>query len=106
MIDREKIKHLALLSKLKLDSEQEVEKLYLDLKNILTYVDKIKSLNFSDEDLILNLKEKIEPREDEVIISGENYLLDNQESQILIKKNFPELKDNYLKVPKILEKDE
>ncbi len=92
MIDREKIKHLAILARLTL-SEEEIEKLANHLERILKYVDKINELNLEKESPLFSLLEAQELREDQI---QQNL---NSES---IKNNFPERNGDYLKVPKIL----
>lgn len=91
MIDKEKIKHLALLARLNL-SEEEIERLTSHLKRILEYVEKINELNLDNEPLI-NLMEKQDLREDEV---------EESENKNKIINNFPQKDGNYLRVPKIL----
>lgn len=93
MIDKEKIKHLAHLSRLTLN-EKEIEKLSQDLKKILDYVEKIKKINLENVEPLINITENLEMREDKEI---------PQDSKDIIS-NFPEKENNYLKVPKILEK--
>jgi len=92
MIDQEKVKHLALLARLKL-SEAELEKLTSDLEKILNYVRKIEEINLEEYDPLINLLEAQRLREDEVSSSS---------SIDLIKQNFPEEDNGYLRVPKIL----
>lgn len=93
MINKEKIYHLAKLARLKL-TEDEVQNLTQDLNKILAYVEKINELKLDDFYPLINILEKLPFRKDE---TKEN---DNQ----VIIKNFPEKENNYLKVPKILEK--
>lgn len=93
MIDKERIKHLAKLAKLKL-SEEEVDKLTEDLKNILNYVEKINELELEEIEPLINLLEGLELREDQKANFNSSE----------IANQFPEKENNYLKVPKILEK--
>lgn len=93
MISKEKIYHLAKLARLKL-TEDELQRLTQDLSKILAYVEKINELNLENFSPLTNILEKLPFRKDEAKES------DNQE----IIKNFPEKENNYLKVPKILEK--
>ncbi len=94
MITREQIIHLAKLARLKLNDE-EIEKLREDLSKILNYVEKINELKLEDIEPLINIIEELKTREDEPAKS---------ESNQLIIENFPEKEDNYLKVPKIIEK--
>lgn len=96
MIDREKIKYLAKLAYLDLNDD-EIDSLTLDISKILSYVSKIDELKFLSElESMTNVIEKIELREDEISMIDFSY------EQII--KNFPEKENNYLKVPKILDK--
>ncbi|MER3406855.1 MAG: Asp-tRNA(Asn)/Glu-tRNA(Gln) amidotransferase GatCAB subunit C [Patescibacteria group bacterium] len=92
MIDKEKVKHLALLARLTLNDE-EIEALTKDLNNILNYVEKINELNLEGLEPLYNLLEELPLREDKIFES---------ENRSDIIKNFPEKDNNYLKVPKIL----
>jgi aspartyl-tRNA(Asn)/glutamyl-tRNA(Gln) amidotransferase subunit C len=94
MITKNQIEHLAKLARLKL-SEVEVENLSKDLTEILTYVEKINEINLENVEPLTNILEKLDLREDN------HRLTDNS----LIIENFPEKEDDYLKVPKILEKE-
>jgi aspartyl-tRNA(Asn)/glutamyl-tRNA(Gln) amidotransferase subunit C len=93
MITKEQIEHLAKLARLKL-SEDEIEKLSQDLTKILAYVEKINELNLENIEPLTNILEKLDLREDEP---------ESKDNSAIIN-NFPEKEDNYLKVPKILEK--
>lgn len=94
MITKEQIEHLAKLAKLKLD-EKEVSKLTADLTKILNYVEKINELELRDLEPMISILEKLELRNDEVVYPRQVPEIINQ---------FPERENNYLKVPKILEK--
>lgn len=94
MITKEQIEHLAKLAKLKLD-EKEVSKLTADLTKILNYVEKINELELRDLEPMISILEKLELRNDEVVYPHQVQEIINQ---------FPERENNYLKVPKILEK--
>jgi len=93
MIAKNQIEHLAKLARLKL-SEDEIEKLSQDLSKILAYVEKINELNLENVEPLTNILEKLDLREDEP---------ESKDNSTIIS-NFPEKEDNYLKVPKILEK--
>lgn len=94
MITKEQIEHLAKLAKLKLD-EKEVSKLTADLTKILNYVEKINELELRDLEPMISILEKLELRNDEMVYPHQVQEIINQ---------FPERENNYLKVPKILEK--
>jgi aspartyl-tRNA(Asn)/glutamyl-tRNA(Gln) amidotransferase subunit C len=97
LINKEKLKHLAELAKIDL-SEEELEKFLEDLNNILNYVDEIKDLNLDQfEPMIGGVVQKLELREDEVEI-------ENDETKTLIIDQFPDKKENYLKISKIIKK--
>lgn len=96
MIDKEKIKYLAKLAYVDLE-ENEIDSLTSDLNKILSYVSKIDELKFLSElEPMTNIVGQIDLRDDETKINDFSY------EQII--KNFPEREDNYLKVPKILDK--
>jgi aspartyl-tRNA(Asn)/glutamyl-tRNA(Gln) amidotransferase subunit C len=97
LINKEKLKHLAELAKIDL-SEEELEKFLEDLNNILNYVDEIKDLNLDQfEPTVGGAVQKLELREDETEI-------ENDETKTLIIDQFPDKKENYLKISKIIKK--
>lgn len=97
LINKEKLKHLAELAKIDL-SEEELEKFLEDLNNILNYVDEIKDLNLDQfKPMLGGVVQKLELREDEVEI-------ENDETKTLIIDQFPDKKENYLKISKIIKK--
>jgi aspartyl-tRNA(Asn)/glutamyl-tRNA(Gln) amidotransferase subunit C len=96
MLSREQIEHLAKLARLKLN-EEEIKSLTEDLNKILNYVKKIEELNLENIEPSTSIIEKLDLREDEVKEK-------NQEEREKIIDNFPQKENNYLKVPKILEK--
>ncbi len=93
MITQKEIEHLAKLARLKL-KEKEIPKLTQDLNKILAYVEKINELSLEKLQPLINILENLDLRRDE----PQKFF--PQE----IINNFPEREDNYLKVPKILEK--
>lgn len=99
MITKDQVKHLAELAKLNLD-EKEIESLTQDLNKILNYVEKINELDLSNVEPLVSILEKLNLRDDKVFESDSL----EPNSLNLIKENFPQKQDNYLKVPKILEK--
>jgi len=97
MITKEQLKHLAKLAKIDFD-ENELEKFFEDIKKILEYVNEIQELNLDDyEPMIGGPVQKIYLREDIKKITPES-------TKEKIIELFPDKKDNFLKVPKILEK--
>jgi aspartyl-tRNA(Asn)/glutamyl-tRNA(Gln) amidotransferase subunit C len=96
MITKEQIEHLAKLARLKLN-EEEIKSLTEDLNKILNYVKKIEELNLNNFETLTNIIEKLELRNDEPLDN-------NKEEREKILANFPRKENNYLKVPKILEK--
>ncbi|GIW67136.1 MAG: hypothetical protein KatS3mg096_004 [Candidatus Parcubacteria bacterium] len=123
MITKEQILHLANLARLKL-SDEEIEKLVQDLTKILNYVEKINELDLKNIEPMINIIEKLEPREDDggdetygkdtsvsshssVSVSDYSDSFDRFASVSApsnIINQFPQKENNYLKVPKILEK--
>jgi aspartyl-tRNA(Asn)/glutamyl-tRNA(Gln) amidotransferase subunit C len=93
----EQIEKIAELARIKLD-EQEKKELAKSLNEIIEYVNKINDLNLDDFYPLFSLLENLPLREDK------NLQIQNSEEIELIMKNFPELEDRYLKVPKILDK--
>lgn len=107
MIDKKDIIHLAKLAKLKL-TDTEIEELEKDLSKILKYIEKIDELDLKDIEPMSNLISKLETRED-IELNLENDKKSDLKNVLgLIRKriieNFSDKEDNYLKVPKIIEK--
>jgi len=101
MITKEKILHLAQLARLRLN-EEEIQKLTEDLNKILNYVEKIQELNLKETDPLINIIDRLPFREDKIL--DENDIKKIEEIREKIIENFPQKENNYLKVPKILEK--
>ncbi|MGC8981589.1 MAG: Asp-tRNA(Asn)/Glu-tRNA(Gln) amidotransferase subunit GatC [Minisyncoccia bacterium] len=98
MITKEQLKHLAELAKIEF-TEKELEKFLVDLNKILDYIDEIQKLNLLKyEPLRSGILQKLDLRDDE----KEEDILDREEREEKIINQFPEKKENYLKVPKIL----
>jgi aspartyl-tRNA(Asn)/glutamyl-tRNA(Gln) amidotransferase subunit C len=91
--DKEKIENLIKLARLEL-TEEEKEKFSNDLNKILSYVEKIQSLDLDVEPLISSGLWMNDFREDEVFL--------DQEIVEKIIENFPDKEGRYLKVPKVL----
>jgi len=92
-VDKETVKYIAKLSKLKL-SEEEEQKFTLELNTILGYMEKLNSIDTSDvEPLSYPIDGMNVFREDEIKKSVER-------DEVL--KNAPSKTDEYFKVPKIL----
>ncbi|MFZ5559866.1 MAG: Asp-tRNA(Asn)/Glu-tRNA(Gln) amidotransferase subunit GatC [Patescibacteria group bacterium] len=96
MISKEQVEHVAKLARIEL-TEKEKEKFAGELSSILDYVDKLSQVDTSKVEPVSQVTglERI-MREDE--IRKEKLDIHNK----LIKKA-PAKKDNYFKVPKILE---
>ena len=96
MISKEQIEHIAKLARMKL-TEKEEEKFANDISSILNYIDKLNKVdteNIKPIQQITGLEtvvRKDEGREKNFEIAGK--ILDQA----------PDSKDNYFKVPKILE---
>jgi aspartyl-tRNA(Asn)/glutamyl-tRNA(Gln) amidotransferase subunit C len=91
--DKEKIENLIKLARLEL-TEEEKERFSNDLNKILSYVEKIQSLDLDVEPLISSGLWMNDFREDEVFL--------DQEIVEKIIENFPDKEGRYLKVPKVL----
>jgi aspartyl-tRNA(Asn)/glutamyl-tRNA(Gln) amidotransferase subunit C len=91
--DKEKIENLIKLARLEL-TEEEKEKFSNDLNKILSYVEKIQSLDLDVEPLISSGLWMNDFREDEIFL--------DQEIVEKIIENFPDKEGRYLKVPKVL----
>jgi aspartyl-tRNA(Asn)/glutamyl-tRNA(Gln) amidotransferase subunit C len=91
--DKEKIENLIKLARLEL-TEEEKEKFSNDLNKILSYVEKIQSLDLDVEPLISSGLWMNDFREDEIFL--------DQDIVEKIIENFPDKEGRYLKVPKVL----
>lgn len=92
MFDKEKLKHFAYLAKITL-TEEELIKFSNQLQKILAYVEKINELNLEELEPLISLSPALPLRED---------LPEESQNTREIINNFPEKKDDYLVVPKIL----
>ena len=98
MLEKQQLRHLANLARIGL-SDEELEKLLNDLNNILGYIDEMNKLDLEKYEPIKNgLLQKLLLREDEV-----KQCPDEVRDQIL--KAFPYREGDWLKTPKILEKE-
>jgi len=82
MIDKEQVKHIAKLARIRLN-EKEVEKFKRELSSVLDYVEKLKLENVMREDIPARDKKK--------------------ERRSKLIKQAPRRKGDYFKVPRILE---
>lgn len=89
------VEHIAKLAKLKF-SDEEMEKLQVDLNKVLSYIDKLNELNLND----------VEPLEN--INSTENIFREDETKPGVKKeealKNAPSKTKDYFEVPKVLDK--
>ena len=93
-IDKETVKKVAKLAKIKI-SETEETKLIVELNNILGWVDELKKVNTDKTEPMLSVfNESMVMREDKAIseISNDSVL-----------KNAPETKSGFFVVPKVVE---
>jgi len=98
MITEEQLKHLAELAKIEF-TEDELKSFLKDINQILHYVEEIQKLDLENfEPMISGVYQQIFLREDEIERAEE----DNKE---LIKVQFPDKKDDFLKTPRIITKD-
>ena len=95
-LTKEEVQHVLNLARLKA-SDEEIEKYRIDLKKMITEIDKIKELNDFDEDLL------IAPWENTTSLR-ENDTLEIEKSDIL--KNVPSKKGNFISVDVEVLKDE
>lgn len=93
-ISRDDVLHLAQLSNLQL-SDDEISNLQVDLANILTYIEQLKSIDTTNIEPTYQVTglENVE-REDEII----DYGLSRDD----LLSNAPYKQDNQIKVPKVL----
>ncbi|MCL4119675.1 UNVERIFIED_CONTAM: hypothetical protein GTU68_028934 [Idotea baltica] len=95
-IDNQLIQKLARLSKLRYQSEAEIEEIKSDLTQMLSFVEKVNELDTSDTEPLIHLINEVNVfRKDEVI------KLNNQTDAL---KNAPVNDGTYIKVPKVIEK--
>ncbi len=101
MINKEQVLYLSKLTRIQL-KDDEIEKLIQDLNKILNYVEKIQELDLENIEPLVNIVEKLPLRKDNILSEEEIEELNEIRERII--KNFPQKEENYLKVPKILEK--
>lgn len=92
-VDKEEIKHIAKLSKIKL-SDEELCQISKQVEQILEYVDQLNEIN-DDIEPLENISGNYNRLRDDVIIDF------NNKEQIL--KNAPKTKDGFILVPKVLD---
>lgn len=97
MISRDDIQKLSGLARLSL-SEAEIDSLQKDISNILAYVDQVSAVSVSDEVKKVGLVHNV-MRADE---AGVSPLLEKRDALVAA---FPESKDGYNVVRKVLHKD-
>jgi aspartyl/glutamyl-tRNA(Asn/Gln) amidotransferase C subunit len=95
-IDREQIDHIAKLARIKL-TEKEEEKFAKDLSSILGYVEKLNEVDTKDVKPIQQITELDNITRSDIATNKK------QETSNKILNEAPDKKDNYFKVPKILE---
>lgn len=96
MINKETVDHIAKLARIKL-TEKEEEKFADDLSSILDYIDKLNEVDTK------NVKPIQQITELDNITRGDVVTNNQQKTRNQILEQAPEIKDNYFKVPKILE---
>ena len=93
-IDKDTVKHISKLARISLD-EKKVDSLSKDLTSIITFIEKLNSLNTDKVDPLTSIiNASLKPRKDEV---KDGKIRD----QIL--KNSPEKNDEFFVVPKVIE---
>ena len=92
-INKEKVQKLAKLARL-MFTEQETKRMQVDLKKILTFINKLDEVNTDDVSPLTHIHNNASPpREDRAIET-------NIKAEIL--KNSPNHNSDYIKVPKVL----
>ena len=97
MIDKEQVEHIAKLARINL-TEKEKEKFSAELSSILDYIDKLNQADISNIKPISQAMGLNNIVRDDIEIQKADI-----EMRKKILKGAPEKKDNYFKVPKILE---
>jgi len=98
MLTKDQLKHLAELAKIEF-TEEELESFLNDINQILNYVEEIKKLDLEKfEPMIGGILQQLILREDEIERA-------DPETKDLIKSQFPEKQDDFLKTPRIITKD-
>ena len=93
-IDKDTVKHISKLARISLD-EKKADTLSKDLTSIITFIEKLNSLNTDKVDPLTSIiNASLKPRKDEV---KDGKIRD----QIL--KNSPEKNDEFFVVPKVIE---
>lgn len=93
LVDKEKIKHIADLSKIEL-KDNELNQLYKQVEQILEYVEQLDEIK-DDIEPLDNLTGNYNRLRDDVVVDF------NNKEQIL--KNAPKSKDGFILVPKVLD---
>lgn len=94
-INKEKVQKLAKLARL-MFTDKETKRMQVDLKKILTFINKLDELNVDDVSPLTHIHNNaIPPREDHAMRT-------NTKAEIL--KNSPNHNSDYVKVPKVLSK--
>jgi len=98
MLTKDQLKHLAELAKIEF-TEEELESFLNDINQILNYVEEIKKLDLEKfEPMIGGILQQLILREDEIERA-------DPKTKDLIKNQFPEKQDDFLKTPRIITKD-
>ena len=97
MIDKEQVEHIAKLARINL-TEKEKEKFSAELSSILDYIEKLNQADISNIKPISQAMGLNNIVRDDIEIQKADI-----EMRKKILKGAPEKKDNYFKVPKILE---
>ncbi|HOZ16308.1 MAG TPA: Asp-tRNA(Asn)/Glu-tRNA(Gln) amidotransferase subunit GatC [Candidatus Portnoybacteria bacterium] len=96
MIDKKNVEHIAKLARIKL-TEKEEEKFAKDLSSILDYIDKLNKVDTKNTKPIQQITGLRDVTRKDIAT------INNQDTKYKILNEAPEIKDNYFKVPKILE---
>lgn len=93
-LTREDVKHVAILARMELTSEEE-EQLTLQLDKILHYIEKLDQLDTENVEPLAHMGDIVNAfREDRVI---------NRPATDALLTNAPDKEQNFIKVPKIIE---
>ena len=93
-ITKKEVEYIALLARLKID-ESQIEKVSIELNNILTYMEKLREIDTKDIEPTFHSVFKDAPLRKDVV---ENPRLSDEK----VLGNAPEKKENFFKVPKVI----
>jgi len=99
MISKDDVKHIASLARLRLN-EKEIEKFQKELGAILDYIEKLKEVDVSE------VSPTTHPRLSENVMREDVVQKKDESFREKLLNLFPEREGNFLKIKKVLKKDE